>query len=160
MKQIRHHQQRIGPFERGGVFHRIELEKRVQLHELHAGLLEDLLARDDLGDGVDHAVGARVAVVMRVADKLAVAVEQGVVDAPGIDAERGGLMLGGLAEAGLHVVEQAQHVPVQRAQRSNAGIAEAVQFGKREAVVLEGAENGAAALSAEVDGEVAFSGQE
>jgi hypothetical protein len=67
--------------------HRQQLIERVDLHKLDAGALEDLLTRHTPECLVKHPVGAPVAVVVRVGDQGAVAVEQGEVHAPGIQAD-------------------------------------------------------------------------
>ncbi len=68
--------------------HGIELVERVDRHELDAAALPvNLPAAQLLGHRLHHAVGARVAIGVRVAQERAAAVEERVVDAPGIDGQ-------------------------------------------------------------------------
>ena len=64
-----------------------QLEDRVDRHRLDAGDGVELRARDALVRARDHPVGAVVAVVERQAEHAVPAVEQRVVDAPGVDAD-------------------------------------------------------------------------
>src|SRR5262245_24467870 len=94
MKQVRDHQERMGDFQRGrfGELHRQKLIERVELHELEAGGLEDLVTGYD-GEGlVEDAKRAAVAVVVSNAEELVVFVEEAEIDAPGIDTDAGDLI--------------------------------------------------------------------
>ena len=91
VEQVGHHQQRFGDVQqrRARELHRQQLEQRVELHELQAGMAEDLLAADD-AEGLGHrVVGAAVAVMVGIAEQLVAASEQAEVDAPGVDADAG-----------------------------------------------------------------------
>src|SRR5206468_3866574 len=67
--------------------HRRELENRVDRDQLDAGPLVPLAARYAGEDAVDGARPPRVAVVARVLDQPAPAIEQPEVDRPGVDAD-------------------------------------------------------------------------
>ena len=136
--------------------HGQELIERVELQELDAGLLEDLLARHAAERLFEHAVGAVVAVVDRVAEQRAAAVEQGEVDAPGVQPDAGDLaavLAAGFGNAGFDVAPQAQHVPVQAVGQAHGAVGEAVHVGQCQPLAIKLAENCAAALRAEVESE-------
>src|SRR6185369_7559660 len=67
---------------------RVELEERVDRHQLDAGRRVDLGGGDDREDTLEGAGRARVAIGDRLLDQAAGAVEEAVVDAPGVDADR------------------------------------------------------------------------
>ena len=64
-----------------------QLEDRVDRHRLDAGDRVELARGHARVRARDHPLGARVAVVERQPEHAAVAVEQRVVDAPGVDAD-------------------------------------------------------------------------
>ena len=101
---------------RAGQFHRQELVQRVELHELQAGVAEDLLAADDAEGLVHHAVGAAVAVVVGIAQQFVAPAQQAEVDAPGIDADAGDVvarLAGGGPQTLANVRPLSQQVPIQ-----------------------------------------------
>jgi hypothetical protein len=82
------------------------LEQRVLAHRLVAGLCVQLSARDNLLDQFLHAVGALVAVVPGIGDQCTVAVQQGEIAAPGVNADAGegaSVACGSDAETLLHL---------------------------------------------------------
>jgi hypothetical protein len=110
----------------------VELEERVELHELDAGGSEDLVAGEFGEDFFEVAIGAGVAVVDGVCEELAAVVEEAEVDAPGVDADAvEGLALelaGGGAEAGLDVLPEGQQVPLEGALKAAVVGGEAVEL--------------------------------
>ena len=62
------------------------LKQRVDLHELNAGALVDLVPRDDAEHALRNTIGAGIAVVNRILNESAGFVQQCEVDAPGIHA--------------------------------------------------------------------------
>ena len=89
VEQIRHEQQGLGRVQqrRAIALHRQELKKRVETHELDAGVAEDLVARHASKGLLHDAFGMRIAVVAGIAQQTAVASQQREIDAPGIDAQ-------------------------------------------------------------------------
>jgi hypothetical protein len=69
------------------VSHRVVLVQAVELHELDAGRLEDFVARHFREDLLHDAVGAGVAVHVRLAEEFAVAADEAEVNAPRVDAD-------------------------------------------------------------------------
>ena len=115
--------------------HAVQLDQRVDLHELNPGGGKNLAARHRLAQLLHHAVVAGVAVVARVFEQGSVGAEQGAVHAPGIDAdaaERQLSLAGGHADAVLDLVPEAQRIPVKSAQDAHGNIGKAVQFFDRQ----------------------------
>ena len=84
------------------------------------------LARHALERALDHPVGALVAVVERQAEHAVLAVEQRVVDAPGVDADA--RELARAAQAVERLGEQVQQVPAQAVGQPHRPVGEAVHL--------------------------------
>ena len=84
-EQVGHQQQRLGGLEGRRAAGGDELVDGVERQLLQAGGGVQLLRRHQREHLVEHAVGAPVAVAVGVAEQPAVAVEQAVVDRPGVD---------------------------------------------------------------------------
>ena len=82
MAEIRHEEEVRRPVGQAGAHVRLQLVDRVEGHELDARARVDLLARHEREHPVHGVGGAVVAVADRLFDERAVAVEEGVVDAP------------------------------------------------------------------------------
>ena len=135
-----------------------ELEERVDLHELDAGRLEDL-GRGHACEGVlHHAAAAAVPVVVGVAEERALGVQQGEVDAPGVDADAGDLAAccgrGGEAALDLGEDAAARRCAARPAARTGPAV-EAVGLGEAQALAVEAAHHHPAALRPEVGGQEA-----
>ena len=66
----------------------MELEERIEGHELNAGALIDFVLRHLLGEVALHgAVGVRVAVAVGESQQLAALIEEGEIAAPGVYAD-------------------------------------------------------------------------
>ena len=113
-------------------------------------------ARGTRGEGLVHdALGVRVAVVARVAQQRAVAAEQGEIDAPGVDADA--------VDAPHLAAAMRRPCSISLYRRSTSqcsvssvrdgAVGEAVHHLQREPLAVEPAEDAAAALGAEVEGE-------
>ena len=99
--------------------------------------------------------GVRIAVVAGIAEQRAAAAQQREIDAPGIDAEAvdAAVLRRALAQGRQHFAVEPQHVPVQRIEGADGAVGEAVDDFELEALAVEAAEDAAAALGAEVEGE-------
>ncbi len=134
MEQVGHHQEGLGDAQqrRAGQLHGQQLVERVELHELQAGVAENLFAADQGERLFHHAVGAAVAIVIGVAQQFIAGGQQTEIDAPGVDAHagygrrpsRGGRRPQALADVG----PQSQQVPVQMSGRLDGAVLEAVDF--------------------------------
>ncbi len=92
-----------------------DLIERVDRHELDAGEGVDLFARDDAADGFDHAIGAVVAVMIGVFEKLALFADERVIDSPGVEGYAGEVFDGRVVEGLFDLGPEAEDVPAQRA---------------------------------------------
>ena len=90
VEEVGHEEQGLGVFERALVRAdgRVELDERVDRHELDAGPLVHLPRRHLGEEGFERAFGAAVAMVNRVPEEPPVPIEEAVVDPPGVDADR------------------------------------------------------------------------
>ena len=135
--------------ERGRALVGEQLEDGVDRQRLDAGGRVQLGLRDAAERALLHAGGALVAVVEGQAEHAAVAVEQRVVDRPGVDADAG--QRPGAAQALERLGEQVQEVPAQAVGQAHRPVVEAVDLLERHALALEAAGDDAAAGGAEVD---------
>ena len=97
-------------------------------------IVVDAGAPDRGADRFHDPVGARVAIVIRVAEQLAALAEQAVVAAPGVDAdavETADVALEALERA-LHVDPEPEDVPVERAVLADRLVREAAHLGEVE----------------------------
>ena len=132
----------------------VELIDRVDRQELDAGDRVNPLAADALEDRLHRAVGAAVAIVIRVLEQVAALADQRVVDAPAVDADR---CRGGSAvqlERTPHLLPEVQDVPLQRA-RSGGPARSRKRWTSRtpRTPPVERAEHRPAAFGAEIEGE-------
>src|SRR5262249_54017876 len=108
---------------------RIELAECVDLHELDAGVAEDLIARYN-GKQLVHGRGiAAIAIMARIAAELSVGADQRVIDTPGVDPdaiEREPAIPHPDREAMLDLVPETQGVPIERAHHANGRVRKAV----------------------------------
>jgi hypothetical protein len=98
-----------------------ELVQGVDRHELNAGKLVDSFAAGDVADGLDHAVGAVVSVVVGVFEKLTLFTDECVVYPPGVEAYAFEVGDWGVVQGFADFGPEAEDVP-----------AEGVWFGDRE----------------------------
>ena len=77
VKQVRHHQQRVGEIEQrvSAVSHAVQLEDGIELHELDAGDVKDDVAGHDAENDLRHAVCACIAVVHWIAQQPSGAIQ-------------------------------------------------------------------------------------
>ncbi len=129
----------------------VQLIERVEGQELNAGDRVDLVGRNAFEDGLHDAVGALVAIVIRVLEQHALLADERVVAPPGVDADafdrRGGRPLHPL----LDLEPDPQHIPLERAVLSNGLVDEAVDLADVENARAEPPEHSAAALGSEVE---------
>ena len=103
----------------GGVVvaaHGIELEQRVEVHELYAGNVIDSFFVDTLFEILLHASeGVRVAVGDGVTQRCAVIADEHEIDAPGIDTDGGELdaALCSQLQSADHLVVEGEDIPVE-----------------------------------------------
>ena len=147
VEQVGHHQQRLGHVQqrRAAELHRQQLVERVELHELQAGVAEDLLAADDAEGLFHHAVGAAVAVMIGIAQQLVAAAQQAEIDAPGVDADAGDAVAPFAArgpQALADVGPLAQQVPVQAAGDLDRAVLEAIDLFQPQLLAVEQAQHG------------------
>src|SRR5438034_687821 len=85
--QVRNQQQL--PRVRGNSFlcMGVELEQRIEAHELNAAAVENLFARDARKDLLHHPLGSFVPVANWKFEKFAFSVNQSIINAPAIDSE-------------------------------------------------------------------------
>ena len=136
---------------------RQQLEQRVELHELQAGLGEDFRARHLLEGLLHHPVGAGVAVGVRLAQHFVAAGEQHVVHAPGVraDGDDGlAVFLRREGEAVLDFGPEPHDIPAERVAQVHGAVGEAVDFFEADGLAVPEAGHHAAAFSAEVNGEI------
>ena len=159
VEQVGGEEQLVGALKQlGAVFRdRDELEEGVDLHELDAGALVDLVTGNGFEGLLHHAVGAVVAVVDRVFEHTAVLVEQSEIDAPGVDADAvEAAVVPGLDDALLDLVEQAQSVPIEGAAHEHGVVCEAMDLFEIDPVSVIGRDHGASAGGAEIKCKYAF----
>ena len=92
-----------------------------------------------------------------VADQCALAVQQRIVHAPGIEADAGQLfavLADRPGHAGLDLGPQTHDVPMQPIGEADRSIGKAVHFGELQTLTAEGAEDGTATFSTQIDGQV------
>ena len=102
-----------------------------QLQKLQPGCGIDLTARHDGKRVLQHTVGARVAIVNRIAEQMTCFVEEAVVYAPGIDAdagERRAVLAGVAGETMLQLTPQGQDIPIHPIEHSRGTVGKAMQL--------------------------------
>ena len=137
--------------------HGEQLVETVELHELEAGVLVDLASRHEPERFVQHAVGAGVAVVVRVLDKFSVAVEQGEVHAPTVHGDAGDRAVGlphTEADAALDLIEDlSQEIPSKGAVLLDGPVGKAMDLGELQRPAGERPQHETTALGAHVNGD-------
>ena len=133
IEKIRHHEQRAGAREcrRPGQPHGVELVKRVDLHELDAGLFENLFARHSFERLLHHSVVTRVSIMARIFDQAAVRREQREIHAPGVDCDAVQLKMPVASrqrQRMLHFVPEPQRVPIKRRKHGYRRVGKTMQF--------------------------------
>jgi hypothetical protein len=148
-----------GQLRRTVALHGVELVERIELHDLDARRAVDLLPGQHLGEILlGGAVGVRVAVGVGESQQRAVLADEGEIDAPGVDADRGDFdpFAGGGAQSLAKVFVERKDIPVIMSAQRQDGIRETGQFLEDELSVPERAENGAAAGGPQVEGDEVF----
>ncbi len=131
MEKVRHEQQAIRCIEHGGrmFLPGQQLVKRIESHELQAGLGENLRAGNLPERLLHQSIGAGVAVMIRLAKNLIVPVEQDEIHAPGVRADRDNIpavFFSSQGQADLDFRPKAKDVPAQGSGQRYTG-----PFGKR-----------------------------
>ena len=136
-----------------------QLDAGIEQHVLNTGFLEQRGPIDLGKDGFFGLGSARIAIVKNRLDNLAGSIEEDIVHTPCVGTDTGDRppKRTGTAQTGADAVEQRRNVPVHPLAIANRRVAEAGEFLERDAAVLERAEHHPAALSAEVDGQIAGS---
>ena len=153
-EQVRDEEHRPGPGERLRAGERGQLVERVERQELDAGPLVEARLAGPLVDEVGAGRVAGVAVVPRIGDEHAVAVEQPEVDAPRVDADaRGRLRLapGGGAQPVEDLAVQPQDVPVEAVGQPDRLVGEAVDLVETQLPRAHPADDDPAARRADID---------
>ena len=149
VEQVGHERDPLRRVQGGRVLVGEQLEDRVDRHRLDAGDRVELLARHPAEGALGHALRARVAVVEGQPEHAVAAVEQGVVDAPGVDADP--VELAGPLEAVQRLGEEVQEVPAQAVRQPHGAVGEAVHDVELDTAVAQLAPDDAPALGAQVD---------
>ncbi len=131
--------------ERWRVFplHRKQLIQRIQLHELDAGVSEDIGSRHHLEQILLQPLGARIAIMPRHIEQQSVSAEQPIIDTPGIHAnpiERQLTLAHRDIDPVLDLMPETQCVPIERSLNAHRSIREAMEFRNLELAVNEAAE--------------------
>jgi hypothetical protein len=124
----------------------------VDLHELNAGLFEYVFAGNLLEEGIEHAVGAFVAIVNGVLEEVPAGVKQAEVNAPCVNREGayGVLALSG-GEPFSELAVEMKKIPVKVTLKLSGAIPEAVDFVKVKLLVFDMPGYGSSAGGTEVD---------
>ncbi len=153
--KIGNHQERLGDVQQGRAdqFHGQELVQGVELHELQAAVAEDLVAADHAERLFHHAVGAAVAVLVRVAEQLVAPAQQTEIDAPRIHAHAGDTVAR-LAARGPQTLANmgplSEEVPIEVAIDLHRAIFEAVNLFELQTLAVEQPQHGPPAGGAHV----------
>ncbi len=161
MKQIGHEQHGVGGIEHGRTIalQGQELKERVEAHELDAGLAKDFGARHPAKGLLHDGFGVWIAVVPRIAQENTVSPQKPEIHSPGIHPDAGDRpMLRCLAHALQHLPIQTKNIPVKRIERLHRPVGETMEDFKIEALAVEQAQEAAAALGAQIEGEDFFAG--
>ena len=159
--EVRHEEQPVREVQqrRGLGALGVQLEDRVEVHELDAGRVVEGALADEVEDGLGvHGGVAAVAVDVGQAEEAAGSVQQAVVHAPRVDADGGDLAVlrGGGAEAGADVLQQLREVPEEVSGELDGRVVEAGDDLHRELRAVMARGDDAAAAGAEVDRKVGF----
>ena len=158
MTEVGNHQQpgRAAWQPGGNVGH--ELEDRIKPKTLNPGGVEESLAGDARQHLLGHVRGPLVAVTHRILEQPALVIDQAVVDAPGIDADRiehaarparrGGGASGAVPQAG----KQRGGIPPEMPVEAARSVGKAVHLLQRQRLSIQGADEDAAAAGAQIDG--------
>ena len=139
--------------------HGVELVERIEVHDLDARVAVNLLFGKHFREVLlGSAGGVRVAVGVGESEQRAVLADEGEVDAPCVDADRGDLdpFAGGGAQALAQMFVEREDVPVIMIAQRQDGIREACQFLEDELSVPERAEDGASAGGPQIEGDEVF----
>lgn len=103
---------------RSGVL--VELEHRIDVHDLVAGEVVECFRGNELRRLVRQTGSSRIAVMVRIAKKLAVFADQSVVHAPCVDADAvKSARRMCLLQASLDLVQEPEHVPIEMSAAGN-----------------------------------------
>src|ERR1700722_18582988 len=94
----------------------IELVQRIDLHELHAGLIKDQFFASQLHEIRECRIGPRITIMERQAKQRFVLREIGVVHSPGVNAESCyfSSLLPNRAQAVLDFIVKLKEIPAKR----------------------------------------------
>ena len=113
-----------------------ELKQAVELQELDAGAVEDFAARHALECPLHGAVCARVAIVDRVCEQFPGAIQQGIVDAPAIHANRSGGV--DFLDADRNFPPKPQNIPMEPLRGLHRDIGKTMDFAQRYGAAIKG----------------------
>jgi hypothetical protein len=138
------------------LLYRVQLIETVDLHELNACGLKNLCARNFGEDSLERAVRARIAIMPRIFEQRAVAVEQPEIHAPGIHADAVQLVAfrRGESQAFADFVKKPQRVPVETRRQAHRRIRKTVNFAELEPVLREPADHRTAALCSQIQSQI------
>lgn len=158
-EQVGNQEQRLGGGQRPRLLEREQLEERVERQQLDAGRLVELLRRDACERLRHRVAAAAVTVVQRVRDERAVTVDEPEVAAPRVDADaahpRAGRELG---QRDAELGEEPERVPVEPARQPDRPICESARLSDGDRLAVEAPRDRAAALGAEVEGDLEVAG--
>jgi hypothetical protein len=159
VEQVRDREQNRRDVELGiaGAHHARELKEGVDLHDLDPGRCVDRVSRHPVERQLHDPVCPGIAIVVRVAEKTAVAVEECEVDTPAVNsqpAHRPPLVSNVFGDARLDLRPQPERIPVEVALHGDRPVVESVQLAQIEADAIPSAGKHPAVRGTEVDGQV------
>ena len=137
----------------------VELEDRIEVHNLDARLLVESLAGHTLEKYIGCSDGVGIAVAVGQAKQRSILAEKGEIDAPSVNADRLDLnaALGNKAQALNDGGVDSGQIPMEVALHLDDGVGTAMDLLHRDLTVVDRGQNHAAAGGAQVDGcEVKF----
>src|SRR5256884_8124244 len=143
----------MGQFSRLHAFVCVQLEKRINRHELDTRAPVEYVARNAHKDLLHHAVGAVVAILERLAEQETIGIYQAVIDSPRVDANtvKRSRRLSRFAQPGEYLVPQAQHIPEAMSMQRHRAVRKTMHLFQAETAPVEARQDDAPALGAQID---------
>ena len=157
-EQVGHEQKVLGRLELGSALDAEQLCQSVYLHHLNAGGGIVLGGGECLKEFPGHAGGASISIAYGIANKLAVAVNQTEVHAPGVHTNTFNLvtLCSRFLQSYFHVLEQGRKIPMDMVAKANLTVAETVNLLHDELAILEPTGYNATTTATEVCGKIYF----
>ena len=129
---------------------RIELKQGIEVQKLNAGGRVDAFGRDLPEHLRRRIVAARIAIVIRVLEQLALLAQKREVASPGIEADARECDVGDVLETRFDFVPETQDVPVKRAIRAHGDVGKTPDVLERQHAAVEPSEDRSSALGTEI----------